>query len=89
MKQGAESTFKAIYHRGETNFMTPDVVRYGWIKSWCYELSVGDSIFRDGGQLWGITIVDSVRKVKLYDESECFETKSAAEKCIARLKGNI
>ena len=87
MRRRAESTFKAVYYSGETNFMSPNVVRYGFAGKYCYELSVGDSIFRDNEKIWGVTIIDSKRKIKMYDLSKCFETEIAAEKYIDSLKG--
>jgi len=77
-KHGSAARVVSDAYNGQTNFMTPEVLRYGWLPDGCaYELSTGTGI---GGQpIWGVTIVDPKRPQDRPKRSKCCHSLEEAE----------
>lgn len=74
--------FRAAFN-GNTNFMTPTVIRYGKQGDFLYELSRGAGLF--GKPLFGVTVLD-LDGTHRHDLSESFSTIEEAESYIEVLK---
>ena len=72
-------------HRKGENFMTPEIIRYGWIRmpDVSYELSRGTGIFTD--DLYGVTL-SSPPDTAIGKLSDCFDSREAAEELIQTLR---
>lgn len=90
-KKWTASEILGAKYKGEKNMFTPNKIKVGKINpDVAYELSKGKSIFRDNGDLYGVSVV-AVNKKKwstrgLYDLSGAFGSKNEAEAHINRLK---
>ena len=77
--------------KGQTNFMTPHIKRYGKQNGLVYELSSGTA-FLSGGTLYGVTVLEccnttlSVPKRRRTDLSKCFHSLAEAEDYIETLE---
>lgn len=50
----AARIIQTVYN-GEKNFMTPNIIRYGWKGEFCYELSKGEGF--GGEMMYAVTVV--------------------------------
>lgn len=72
------------YIRG-VNFMTPEIVGYGWAGPHAYELSKGTGIM--GGTIYGVTVVDPGGK-RRYDLSKGgFHSQKEVREHLDSIKG--
>ena len=67
------------------NFMTPDVIEYGWVTpTVAYELSSGSGIV--GDKIYGVTFIDAERSRKYMDESTAVLSPDAGRELIEIMK---
>ena len=74
-----QEDIKNVFHRiykGEKNFMTPDIIKYGKRGKMVYEIASGESFC--GGKLYGVTVIELPTK-KRKDLSIAFSTLKDAE----------
>lgn len=77
----AEATFRDCV-KG-SNFMTPEILRYGRAGPFVYELATGSGI--GGGAIFGVTVVRATKHRT--DLGRCFSSLSQAEDYISDLAG--
>jgi len=80
--------------KGQKNFITPYKLKVGKLnRDVAFELSQGRSIFRDEGDLYGVSVVALNRRKSetrgLHDLSSAFGTKNEAEAHINKLKRQL
>lgn len=82
-----KETFKKVFGKN-TNFMTPNVIRYGRISDdLIYELSWGN-VFN--GDMYGVTVIkDNDDKDYYTNYSKACVSRTEAEEYIAELKGKF
>lgn len=59
--------FKAHFN-GQSNFITPDVITYGKINGYVYELSRGRGIW--GDWIYGVTVLKTVDDTNITEKTE-------------------
>jgi hypothetical protein len=77
--------FKIAYNNA-TNFMTPDVIKYGMAGNYVYELSTGTGFMNDS--IYGVSVLERNSGNKRHDLSKCFGTEAKAYNYIEDLRGN-
>lgn len=91
MNQATISNMFSGEFKGQKNFMTPHVIRYGKQNGLVYELSSGTA-FLSGGTIYGVTVLEcctytlSVPKRRRTDLSKCFHSLREAEEYIETLE---
>jgi len=76
-----KDTFNRAYN-GETNFMTPNVIKYGKRGKYIYELSDGDAFMRSG-RIYGVTVLTTDGEKT--DMGSSFQSKQEAEDYIDQI----
>lgn len=61
---------------GQTNFMTPNILKYGKRGKMVWELSAGRGLA--GAPIYGVTVIE-LPLTKRHDLSECFASRDAAK----------
>ena len=81
----ARELFRSTF-KGSTNFLTREVVTYGWVASGrhAYEISRGEGM--GGGYLYGVTIIDA-DGTHNSDLSEAVHSLGAVEEKLQRIRG--
>jgi len=74
------------HYNGQTNFMTPDVIRCGKAGTLFYELSSGDGF--NGETIYGVTVLECLNGGlnKRQDLSGCHHSRKEAEDKIREMK---
>ena len=72
----AANLFNAVYN-GQSNFLTPTRLRFGWHGDYAYELSTGEGISRR--PVYGVTVINSVTRAPEHDFNTLFESQADAE----------
>ena len=77
------ATFSRVY-KGNSNFMTPDRIRFGSSGEYIFELSSGRGISTPF--LYGVTLLYRTGSKPDHDNNRCFNTRGEAEEYIDSLK---
>lgn len=82
-----KETFKKVFGKS-TNFMTPNVIRYGRISNnLVYELSWGNVL---NGDMYGVTVIKNDSYDDYYtDYSKALHSRTEAEEYIEELKKKL
>ena len=76
-------TAQRLFNGKDRNFMTQDILRYGWKGDFAYELSTCPGLGRNATPLFGVTVIDGKTGQSDYARSQCLFSREEAEAYIA------